>query len=178
MIMDLDQSVKANDATPDYSPMPEGTYTLKLTEVEDWKPRVMKNFNVISYDDKFQKMKDDLGKDIVKVVPELTIYDTKMKFTVVGGQYDGRTINHFVSTYPNTPWVIPSMLFGFGVPSLKLSNLKSLVGETVSAKVIQKPGKERKVVDRETGIEETVPGAIFNNIDRFYKKEISNELDI
>ena len=179
MIMDLNTSVEAKEhEAPDFSPMPEGTYDLKLIEVGEWEPKVQKNFKMISYDDRFQKLKNEAGQDVTTIVPEITIYNTKMKVEVVGGAFAGRQINHFVNTNPNMPWVVPSMLAGFGVPSLKLSQLKTLVGEVVSAKVIQKPGKDRKVVDRETGIEETVPGPIFNNIDRFFKHKISSDLDI
>lgn len=178
MITDLNTSVDASEVdAPDYSPIPNGKYVLKLTKVDEWKPRVLKNFSVISYDNKFQKMVGPDGKDVVNVVPELTVYDTKLTFSVLEGQYKGRQVTHFVSTYPNTPWVIPSMLAGFGVPTLKLSNMSTLVGETVTATVGSKPGKDKKVTDRDTGIEETVPGRIFNNIERFFKKEVVNELD-
>lgn len=179
MINDLDKVVVANTevpATRDFGPLPKGTYNLRLLEVADWKPRQLKNVRVISYDDKFQKVKDGSGNDIVKVADTITIYETNMKFEVVDGSYKGRWVFHRVSTHPNRPWEIPNMLAGFGVPSIKVSNISTLVGSTVKANV-DVDGYTKKVIDDETGLENEVP-VEYNVIKRFNKAEAEDSLDV
>lgn len=182
MIKDLNTSVEASEVTNssvprDFGPLPKGTYDLRLIEVNDWRTKTLKNVRVISYDDRFQKVKDASGNDVVKVVDTLNIYETTLKFEVVDGPHKGRWVFHRVNTHPNRPWEIPNMLSAFGVPSIKLSNISTLVGVGVKANV-DIENYNKKVVDEETGLENEIP-IEYNVIKRFSKAEVTEaDLDI
>jgi len=172
LIQDLDSIVGASTETgsfgdKDFSPIPKGTYNLKLIGVEDWKPRTLKNVKVISFNDHFQKVKGPDGEDVITLVPSLTIHENNLKFEVIDGTHKGRWIFNKVSTHPNRPWEIPNMLAGFGVPQIKLSNLASLKDSVVSANV-DISSWDKPMTDSETGIEKTVK-SFFNKITRFNK---------
>lgn len=183
LITDLNQVVVASSeggstGSRDFGPIPKGTYNLKLLEVGEWKPRPLSNVRVISYDDRFQKLKDPSGNDIVKVVNSITIYENNLKFEVVDGPYKGRWIFHRVSTHPNRPWEIPNLLSGLGESTLKLSELSTLKGRTTKA-LVDIDSYEKKVVDEETGLEQKVPTEK-NVVKRFNRKtdaDIDKEAD-
>lgn len=178
MIKDLEKEVLAVSETPtrDFGVLPKGNYTIKLLEVGEWKPRTLRNVRVITYDDKFRKVKDASGNDVIKMVDSLTIYETNLKFEVAEGDHKGRWVFSRINTHPNRPWEIPNLLSALGVPSIKLSNLDTLVGELCLAS-IDIDNYTKKVVDPETGIENEVPTE-FNTIKRFNKLDRVDDLDI
>ncbi len=153
MIDTLDQVVVAKESTAgSFDLLPKGEYTVKLLSVSDWKSRELLNFKKIKFDDNFQKMVGPDGKDIIEIVPTVTVFDCDLKFAVVGGDFDGRWVYHRVSTYPNRPWEIPALLSGLGVPALKPSLLNTLVGTTATV-VVDVEAYDKKVVDKDTGME-------------------------
>lgn len=178
MIRSLNEDVKASDVVPNtsYEPIPKGDYDLRLVSVSDWKPTVLTNVKVITYTDDFRKAVGADGKDITTIVPSLTIYSANLKFEVVGGDYNGRWIYSNVTTHPNIPWSVPSLLSGLGVPTLKLSQLSTLVDTMCNAK-IDIEINTRKIVDKDTGIE-SLEAKPRNVIKRFNKKEEEDLNDI
>ena len=169
MIKGLDETVVASEqGGNDFSPIPKGTYFLKLVEVGAWEDSIQKNMKVIAFDDRFQKMKDANDKDITEIVPEVHIFKNKLKFEVIEGAQAKKTFFHFVSTHPNIPWAIPNLVHAFGVPSLKLSQFKTLIGQCIKADLDIEPSKKGKVVtDKDTGIE-TITYPEYTVAKRFY----------
>lgn len=178
MINTLDEVVKAGEApTSNFAPAPKGDYNLRLIEVGDWEPFEMKNVNVISYNDSMQRVMGEDGKPETTLVPKLTVHNANLKFAIVGGDHDGKFVWHRVTTHPNMPWVVPSLLSGLGVPTLKLSQLKTLVDKDCRASLdIESYEKKKTVTDKDTGAE-TVEVSVRskNVIKRFIKKEVEDD---
>lgn len=168
MIYDLDTEVVASENTvAEYGLLPKGKYKVRLVEVGDWTPRTVNNVKVLKFDDKFQKVKDSAGADIFTLTPDVTFYETNLKFEVAEGPYTGRWLFHRLGTHPNRPWEIPNFISAIGVNTIKLSAFSSLTGRTLMASV-EIDAYEKKVTDKDTGVETKVPTE-FNAIKRFAK---------
>lgn len=174
----LDDTIKAvasedNGNTGDFKPLPKGWYHLELVEVKEWKEKVIKELEVIEFDDKLQKVKDASGNDVKTKMKNVKVYDNNLRLKVLEGDFKGRFIFSDIGTYPNTPWVIPNLIHALGKPSLKLSQLSTMVGTEVMGYVDTRTYKKK--VEDDEGFETEVDVTV-NVVKRF--KPIEIELDI
>lgn len=166
MIQNLDTVVVAEEAkSVDFSPLPAGTYTLRLLDVEDWKPTVLANLVL---------------KPSGEKVTNVTVYNANLKFGVVGGDYDGRLIFDRLTTHPNIPWSISGFLHAMGVEAMAPSQIKTLIDGVVDA-TIKIASYEKIITDPTTGLE--IPETKIKNEVTRYKKssyydDLQDSLDI
>ena len=161
MINQLDELVVAQEAkSVDFSPLPAGTYTLRLLEVEEWKPNVIKNLVLKPSNEK---------------VTDVTVYNANLKFEVVGGGFDGRLVFDRLTTHPNIPWSISGFLHAMGVEAMKPSEINTLVDKIVDA-TIKIASYDKKITDSETGLE-VIESKLKNEVTRYKKTTYYSDLE-
>lgn len=161
MIDNLNTVVVAEEAkTVDFSPLPDGVYTLKLLSVGEWESRVLTSLVLKPSGEKVSNVK---------------IYNSNLKFEVIGGDFAGRLVFDKLTTHPNIPWSISGFLHAVGVESMKPSEINKLVGRVVDAVV--KIGSYTKIItDPETGLENKEI-KFKNEIARYKKTSYYDELE-
>lgn len=138
-----------------FEPLPEGEYTLRVKEVDEWKPTT-KTIQVIQRDENGNAIKDEKGKNLTETVPNCTFYNCNVRFEVVGGEYDGRLIFHNLTTHPNMSWSIDNFLYAIGLKELTASEIKNAcVGKECIGNVYI-DSYDKTVQNRDTGIDEVV----------------------
>lgn len=138
MIKSLNDEVVAventNTNTVDFNQLlPAGWYTAELVKVDDWKATKLTNVDVIDFDDKMQRRLDAGGNVIKTRVPEVTVYNARLTFSV-----NGKWVSYWVSTHPNIPWALPNLLHALGCPALKPAQLATLKGSSCDVYVAVK----------------------------------------
>lgn len=168
-MVDLNKTYKADKGQDlDFSPAPEGYYELRVKEIKPWKETI-KDVAIIQRDEKGKALKDDKDKNITEMSKNHKIYNAQVVFEIVGGEHDGKRIWHNISTHPNTPYSIPSFLYGLGVRELAASKIQeTCVGMMCEAKVAIET-YDKKEVDKDTGIE-TITKVPKNVIKSFKEK--------
>lgn len=164
MIRTLDSEIRAVKGVDNLTVLPKGKYTISLVTVGDWEEKVLKNLRELEFDDKFQKVKDGSGNDLFTMHETYPLFVAKCKFEVTEGPHKGRFIWHDVTTHPNVPWAIPTLLNALGVENMALNKLDTKVGRVCTALVGVK-SYDKTVVD-DDGFETTVQ-IPKNFIDRF-----------
>ena len=159
----------------DFSPIPEGEYLVKIKEVSPWKED-KKNIKVILRDEEGRALKDEKGENITELVKDCKLYNCNIKLEVVEGDYAGRLLFHNLTTHPNMPFSIPNFLYGIGLDELPAGEINKTVGYQCIAKVVI-DSYDKTVVNKETGLEETVE-KLKNAIKSFKPAEVeNNDLD-
>lgn len=137
----------------DFSPIPDGEYTLRVKEVSPWKP-VTKNIKVIQRDEVGNALTDEKGDKVTELVNNCTFYNCNVKLEVVGGAYDKRLIFHNLSTHPNMPFNIPAFLYGLGMKELAASEIQEkTIGKLCLGNVFT-DSYEKTVQNKDTGLDE------------------------
>lgn len=170
IITSLNATVEAKEQkSVDFTPLPKGKYTVSIKDIGDWESYPPKNIKV---------------KETGETLSNFVVYYTDVQLEVIEpAEFAGRTIRDRISTHPNMPWQIEGFLHANNVPSLALTQIKSLVGNQVEAYVgIEEVKKVIKVTDQNTGIEEEHEDVkVYNRISRYMKpeaKDLNIDLDI
>lgn len=152
----LDKTYTAREGGQlNYDPIPDGTYLLRVKEVDPWK-ETTKTIKVIQKDENGNAIKDAEGKNLTETIENCKFYNCNVKFEVVGGEYNGRLIFHNLTTHPNMDWAIPNFLYALGLKDLTASQIQSVcVGKECSGNVYIDT-YNKTVQNKETGIDETV----------------------
>lgn len=140
----------------DYSPIPDGEYTVRVKEVSPWKSET-KNIKVIQRDENGKALKDEKNVNITELQNNCTFYNCNAKLEIVGGEYDGRLIFHNLSTHPNMPFQIPAFLYGLGVSELSASEIQEKTKGLMCLANIYTDSYDKKVQNKDTGLDEIKP---------------------
>lgn len=163
--LSLDDVVEAvEQESVDFSPLPKGTYNVVLESVGDWKEKILPSVDI-----------KEKGT-VVDTVKNYKMFNCNLKFKVLDGDYAGRLLFHNITTHPNMPWSVSGFLYAMGVPKMKLSQVKNLVGSTCTAYVDTR-SYDKKITDKETGME-TIETVVENEIKRFGLLTRDNDIDI
>lgn len=169
----LNKRYKANKGQDmDFSPIPDGEYTLRVKEISPWKAET-KNIKVIQRDEDGKALKDEKGDNITELVENCTFYNANAKLEVVGGAYDGKLVFHNLSTHPNMPFSIPAFLYALNMNELAASDIpthckgKLLIGNVFT------DSYDKKIQNKETGLDEVKKNYI-NKIKSFKQLPVEN----
>lgn len=138
-----------------YDPLPDGDYRIRVKEIDPWKMS-KKNIKVILRDENGNALKDEKGENLTEMVNDCEFYNCNVKFEVVGGEFNGRTIFHNLTTHPNMSWSIDNFLYALGIEELSASQLqKECIGLECDATIFTDT-YNKTVQNKETGIDEIV----------------------
>ena len=151
----------------DFSPIPDGDYTLKVIEVKPWEKKTQ-DIMVIQRDEDGKALVDEKGNQIREKVKDCEFYNSTVKLAVVGGEYDGRFIFYNLTTHPNMGFAIPNFLYGIGMSELSANDIpEKAIGKLCIASV-NTDTYEKKKTDSETGLETTETRTV-NRVKSFKK---------
>lgn len=159
------------DIAGDFKIIPDGTYTVRVKEVEDWVAKTQ-NIKVIQRDENGKALQDEKGEKITELVNDCTFYNCNVKFEIVGGEFDGRIVFHNLTTHPNMPFSIPAFLYGIGMNELSASEIQEKTKGKMCLADVYTDSYDKQVENKETGLTETVKKEV-NKLKNF--KQISAE---
>lgn len=150
----LDRKYTAKEGgQPNYDPIPEGDYRLKVKDIDPWK-EVTKTVKVIKRDENGQVIQDEKGNNVTETIENCKFYNCTAKMEVVGGEHNGRLIFHNLTTHPNMDWNIPNFLWALGLKDVQASQIQTeCKGRECMAHVFIDTYEKTKQ-NRETGIDE------------------------
>lgn len=129
LILDLNSTVagvQAEDKGTARVKVTDGDYDIVLVKVEDWKEKVVKNMNVIQFDDNLQAIKGDDGKNLTVPMTDVKTYSTKVTLRIQGGEFDGTEITEYLTTHPNAPYTLRNFIASFKLDDFPLSQFPDL----------------------------------------------------
>ncbi len=171
----LDRTYTAKEGgQPNYDPIPEGEYKLRVKEVDPWKETI-KTVKVIQRDEKGNAIQDEKGNNITETVPDCKFYNCVAKLEVVGGEYDGRIIFHNLTTHPNMDWNIPNFLYALGLKDLMASQIQTSCKGKECIGNVYIDSYDKVTQNKDTGIDETVKKKV-NRIKSFKPLENPNNI--
>ena len=171
----LDRTYTAKEGgQPNYDPIPEGDYRLRVKEVDPWKETI-KTIKVIQKDEKGNAIQDANGKNVTETEPNCKFYNCVAKLEVVGGEYDGRIIFHNLTTHPNMDWNIPNFLYALGLKDLMASQIQTSCKGRECMGHVYIDSYDKVTQNKDTGIDETVKRTV-NRIKSFKPLENPNNI--
>ena len=161
----LDRKYVAKEGgQPNFDPIPEGDYRLRVKEIDPWK-EVKKTIKVIQKDENGNALQDDKGNNITETV-DCEFYNCTAKLEVVDGEYAGRVVFHNLTTHPNMDWNIPNFLYALGLKDLMASQIQTACKGMECIGHVYTDTYEKVKQNSETGIDETVTKTV-NRIKSF-----------
>lgn len=156
----------------EYTPIPEGTYHVEVSEVaKEWKKQTKAVEYINAKDSKGNLLKDDNGKLIKDTVKDYEFYTLDLVFKVVDGEHKGRNIYGSLTTHDNVLFLTEGFLYAVGVDGLNnLNDIFSfnLVGKQLKVETTNQT-YTKMVDDKDTGISNPVE-KVRTRIKKFYKK--------
>lgn len=169
----LDRKYTAREGgQPNYDPIPEGDYRLRVKEVDPWKA-VKKTIKVIQKDENGNAIQDTKGNNVTET-QECEFWNCTAKLEVVGGDYNGRVVFHNLTTHPNMDWNIPNFLYALGLKDLMASQIQNTCKNMECIGHIYIDSYDKVVQNKDTGIDETVKKTV-NRIKSFKPLENPNK---
>jgi hypothetical protein len=137
----------------DLAPLPEGTYTVAIEELKEWKKNTKAIEQINAKDSKGNLLKDDDGKIVKDSVPNYTFYTLDMKMKVVEGEHKGRVIYGSLTTHDNVLFLTEGFLYAMGID--ELNNIddiynKNLIGRQLKVETQNQP-YTKTVEDKDSG---------------------------
>lgn len=166
-MINLNSKIEAReDKGFDLTPAPEGDYVLRVKKIEDWVASKPQTIAVIQRDEKGKALKDEKGKNVTKSEENVIVYNAKVQLEIVGGESDGKTVFHNLTTHPNAPFNISAFLYGLGIKDIVASQIQEkCLGLFCAARVVIEY-YDKTVEDKDTGMTEKVKTPI-NRINHF-----------
>lgn len=140
--------------------IPAGTYTLKVIKIEPWKAQPAKTIQVAERDERGYVVKDDTGKVIRNTVKDVVLYSTNITLEVQYGEYRGRRVFHRFDTHPDFSFLISHFTYACDVGEPILAELPTVCLNKVVEGVVEHQTYNKKVVDKNTGIEDIIPTTV------------------
>ena len=161
----LDKKYTAREGgQPNFDPIPEGDYKLRVKEVDPWKS-VRKTIKVIQKDENGNAMQDERGNNVTET-QECEFWNCTAKLEVVDGEYAGRIVYHNLTTHPNMDWNIPNFLYALGLKDLMASQIQSTCKGMECIGHVYIDSYDKTVQNKDTGIDEVVKRTV-NRIKSF-----------
>lgn len=171
----LDRTYTAKEGgQPNYDPIPEGDYKLRVKEVDPWKS-VKKTIKVIQKDENGNAIQDEKGNNVTET-QECEFYNCVAKLEVVDGEYAGRVIFHNLTTHPNMDWNIPNFLWGLGLKDVQASQIQNVCKGKECIAHVYIDSYDKTVQNKETGIDETEKKYV-NRVKSFKPLENPNDTE-
>jgi hypothetical protein len=156
-------SIKAKEQSniekKEYTPLPEGTYSVEVVEIApEWKAQSKAVEYINARDSKGNLLKDDNGKLIKDTVANYTFHTLDLKLRVISGDSKGRFIFGSLTTHDNVLFLTEGFLYAVGVDELRDMNdifKHNLVGKTLSVETTNQT-YTKMVDDKDTGISNPV----------------------
>jgi hypothetical protein len=162
----LDRSYKPQAGQEqNFDPIPKGEYEFTVTEIKPW-VEAKKTIKVIQRDEDGKALVDAKGDKVTETVKDCIFYNAQVILEVDKGEYLGRRLFHSITTHPNMPFSIPAFLHGVGLSEIKASQIQELAVGKRGIASVDIDTYDKKVTDRETGIETTVEKEI-NRVKNF-----------
>lgn len=175
----LNKRYKAREGVAiDFSPIPDGEYTVRVKEVTPWEPKTQ-NIKVIQRDENGKALVNEKGDKITELESNCTFYNCNVKLEVVGGAYDGRLVFHNLSTHPNMPFQIPAFLYGIGMNELSASQIQTETKGLMCLADIYTDSYDKTIQNKETGLDE-VQKKYINRVKNFKQlpaEQPNNDID-
>lgn len=153
----------------DFSPIPDGEYHLKVIEIKPWEKKTQ-DVMVIKRDENGKALVDEKGSQIREKVSNCEFYNSTVKLSVVGGQYDGRLIFYNLTTHPNMSFAIPNFLYGIGEKDMAASDIPTKAIDKLCLADVITDTYDKKKTDKDTGLE-TIEKKTVNRVKSFKKPD-------
>lgn len=151
MIGQLDQVIKPVEQVS-AEPIPVGEYNVKVVKIDDWKKQTKTNVKVNVKDDKGFVLKDDKGKNVTQLHPELIYYTADIVFEILEGPFKGRKIYETLTTHPNALFITEGFLFAVEKTLSAKDIPTKCIGDVLKVKT-KIDTYEKIVTDKQTGFE-------------------------
>lgn len=152
MIDLMNQKTKAQAYTSPFTLLPKGKYTAKVASIDEWKPKDNATLKVFKFDERGRKVQDENGKDVFTVEKNVRTYSARVTFEIIGGEYDGATIFHYLNLHPNQPWGLPAFLDACRVEELDPKDVKRYCVGAIVNLYIDVELRDYETTDKETGL--------------------------
>lgn len=176
----LNRRYQASEARiGDFSPIPEGKYTVRVKEITEWKES-KKDVKVIIRDEDGKPLLDEKGERVTELQKDCVFYNANVKFEIVGGEYEGRMLFHNLTTHPNMDFSISNFLYAIGKSELSAAEIPTECLKAVCEATVIVTTYEKKTVDKDTGLEtvEQKPKNEIKYLSKLPEIDTNNEDDL
>ncbi len=171
MIKDLNAKVEGVKPVNDFTPIPEGRYTVKVKEIKPWKATT-KDIQVNTRDEKGSLVKDENGKLVKENVKNFTFYNADVRLEVIQGEHKDRLLFTSLTTHPNAEFITKNFLYAVGVSEITLNQIQAkCVGLVLDVDVVINEDNYKIEKNPTTGAEKKIPSPR-NEVKAFLKSEL------
>ncbi len=154
-MVDLNKTYSAReDKGLDFTPAPEGDYTLRVLEISPWKAAKPQDIKVIQRDDKGKALKDEKGNNVTVLESGVVVYNCNATLEIVGGEHEGKRVFHNLTTHPNMPFSIPAFLYGLGISNMAASEIPEKCKSKLCFAKVYVDSYAKTIQNKETGLDE------------------------
>lgn len=159
-----------------YEPIPEGTYNVRVLEVQPWEKKV-KDIYINVRDDKGKIVKDEDGNTAKELHKNVEYYNALMTLEVAHGEHEGRRLFTNLTTHPNASFITDNFLYAIGAKEMVASDIPTkAVGKTLDV-AVEISSYKRTVTDPNTGLE-TSETKTKNEVKAFRRAPKTDDLDL
>lgn len=141
-----------SDTPRSYDPIPEGTYSVRVLEIQPWEKKV-KDIYINQRDDKNRLIKDPDGKTVQELVKNVEYYNALMTLELSEGEYQGRRLFTNLTTHPNASFITDNFLYAINAKAMVASEIPTKALNKTLDVAVEISTYEKKITDENTGLE-------------------------
>lgn len=165
-MIDLNTRIMPTEPINDSREPLDGTFIFKVIKITPWKAEPAKTIQVAERDERGYAVKNDAGKVIRNTMNNVVLYTTIVTLEVQEGPEKGRRVFHRFDTHPDFAFLIGNFTYACDVGEPTLAELPTVCLNKLVEATVEPHKYDKKVVDKETGIETVVP-SVTSKITKF-----------
>lgn len=160
-MIDLNTRIEPSEPINESREPLNGTFTFKVIKITPWKAEPAKTIQVAERDETNRVVKDASGKVVRHTMKDVVLYSTVVTLEVQDdGEFKGRRVFHRFDTHPDFAFIIGQFTYACDVGSPTLAEIPTVCLNQIIEASVEPQTYDKKVVDKETGIEQLVPTTI------------------
>lgn len=168
--------VQESDTKRTYEPIPEGTYNVRVLEVQPWEKKV-KDIYINVRDEKGKLVKDESGATAKELHKNVEYYNALMTLEITHGEFSNRRLFTNLTTHPNASFITDNFLYAIGAKEMVASEIPTkAVGKGLDV-AVEISSYKRTITDPDTGLE-TSETRTRNEVKAFRRAPKADDTDL